>query len=160
MAERALALLPPRLHRAALPLAHRLRHRWRRWRGDPLEGVSVVLENAAGDVLLLRHSYGPCVWALPGGGMARGEEPEAAARREIAEELGIKLGALTLIGTLEERISGSPHKGHIFAARIVGNVEPDRREVIEAAFFAPDNLPADVGAISARRLALWRAARD
>ena len=65
-------LLPAPLHRALLPLAHGLRHRWRKWRRTPIAGVSVVITNLSGDVLLLRHSYGPNVWALPGGGLASG----------------------------------------------------------------------------------------
>jgi hypothetical protein len=61
--------LPAPIHRALLPLAHGLRHRWRKWRGVRLRGCSVVITYAAGDVLLLRHSYGPELWALPGGGI-------------------------------------------------------------------------------------------
>ncbi len=78
-------LIPQSLHRALLPLAHRLRHRWRVWRKVPLTGCNVVICNLDGDVLLLRHSYGPRVWALPGGGVGRSETPEDAVRREIRE---------------------------------------------------------------------------
>jgi 8-oxo-dGTP pyrophosphatase MutT (NUDIX family) len=87
-------LLPAPLHRALLPLAHRLRHAWRRWRKVPIAGVSVVITNLTGDVLLLKHSYGPDVWSLPGGGLGRGEDPLAAARREVREELGITLARI------------------------------------------------------------------
>lgn len=45
-----------------MPIAHRVRHRWRVWRGVPIAGVSVVITNLYGDVLLLKHSYGPDVW--------------------------------------------------------------------------------------------------
>ena len=86
--------LPAALHRALLPLAHVVRHRWRRWRKVPIAGVSIIITNIAGDVLLLKHSYGPSVWALPGGGLGRGEDPEAAARREVREELGVDPGVL------------------------------------------------------------------
>ena len=40
-------------------------------------------------ILLVRHSYGPQHWALPGGGLASGEDAEACARRELREELGL-----------------------------------------------------------------------
>ena len=59
-------LLPAPLHRALLPVAFRIRHRWRALRKAPLSGCCVVISNLNGDVLLLRHSYGPEVWALPG----------------------------------------------------------------------------------------------
>ena len=42
-------------------------------------------------VLLVRHSYGPPVWALPGGGLGRNEDPGVAAAREFREELGCGL---------------------------------------------------------------------
>lgn len=35
-------------------------------------------------------------WGLPGGGMQRGESPEAAAARELQEELGISVSATDL----------------------------------------------------------------
>jgi hypothetical protein len=50
------SLLPAVLHRTLMPLAHALRHRWRRWRKAPLAGVSVIITNLGGDVLLLKHS--------------------------------------------------------------------------------------------------------
>lgn len=149
--------LPASLHRAALPLAHALRHRWRRWRKAPLAGVSVIIANPAGEVLLLRHSYGPPVWALPGGGMAAREEPEAAARREVREELGLVLGEIMRVTVIEEVISGSPHTAHIFAVTTAETPHPDGREIIEARFFALDALPDNLGRTTAARLAMWQA---
>jgi ADP-ribose pyrophosphatase YjhB (NUDIX family) len=150
------ALLPAALHRALLPLAHRLRHRWRQIMRTPIAGVSVVLTNLNGDVLLLRHSYGPRVWGLPGGGLKRGEDPEACARREVLEELGITLGALHPLGTLEEQLSGAPHIAHLFTATCDARPEPDRREILEARFFPSHSLPEPLGEITRRRIAAWR----
>jgi 8-oxo-dGTP pyrophosphatase MutT (NUDIX family) len=36
----------------------------------------------------------PSWWILPGGGLDEGESPEAAARREVLEETGLRLGEL------------------------------------------------------------------
>lgn len=150
-------LIPQSLHRAALPLAHRLRHRWRAWRKVPLAGCGVVICNFDGDVLLLRHSYGPRVWGLPGGGIKPGEEPEVALRREVLEELGIELGRLNLVAVFDEVISGSPHTTHLFAATTDRYPRIDRREVVEARFFPRHSLPEPQGLRTRARLDLWRA---
>jgi ADP-ribose pyrophosphatase YjhB (NUDIX family) len=150
-------LLPAPLHRALLPLAHRLRHSWRRWRKRPIAGVSVIITNLAGDVLLLKHSYGSDVWSLPGGGLAREEDPLAAARREVREELGVELSRIELVGTIKEVLSGSPHTAHLFAATCDQRPRPDRREVLEARFFPSHSLPEPLGRTTRARIAAWRA---
>jgi ADP-ribose pyrophosphatase YjhB (NUDIX family) len=151
------SLLPAPLHRALLPLMHSLRHRWRRWRKAPIAGVSVIVTNLGGDVLLLKHSYGPAVWSLPGGGLGRGEDPLAAARREVREELGVELVRLDPVGTLEEVLSGSPHTAYIFAGICDRQPRPDRREVTEARFFPSHSLPEPLGETTRARIAVWKA---
>lgn len=150
-------LLPAPLHRALLPLAHSVRHRWRRLRRVPIAGVSIIITNLAGDVLLLKHSYGPQVWSLPGGGLGRDEDPVAAARREVREELGVELLRIDRVGTLEEVLSGSPHTAHIFTGVCDRQPQPDRREVTEARFFPSHSLPEPLGETTRLRIAAWRA---
>lgn len=150
-------LLPAPLHRALLPLAHSVRHRWRRLRRVPIAGVSIIITNLAGDVLLQKHSYGPQVWSLPGGGLGRGEDPVAAARREVREELGVELLRIDSVGTLEEVLSGSPHTAHIFTGVCDRQPQPDRREVTEARFFPSHSLPEPLGETTRLRIAAWRA---
>lgn len=150
-------LLPAALHRALLPWAHRIRHSWRRWRGTPIAGVNVVITNLSGDVLLLKHSYGPDVWGLPGGGLKPGEDPLDAARREVREELGIALAQIEQFAMLEEMISGSPHTAHLFAAVCDQQPKPDCREIIEARFFPSHSLPEPLGRITRARITAWKA---
>ncbi|WP_185960240.1 NUDIX hydrolase [Erythrobacter insulae] len=140
-----------------MPLAHRVRHSWRKWRGSPIAGVSVVLTNLSGDILLLRHSYGPEVWALPGGGLKPGEDPEECARREVMEELGIAIEAMETLGPIAENLSGSPHTAHLFAATSNARPKPDGREVTVARFFPTHSLPEPLGEVTQRRLAIWKA---
>lgn len=150
-------LLPAPVHRALMPIANSVRHHWRRWRKTPLAGVSVIVTNLSGDVLLLKHSYGPAVWSLPGGGLGRGEDPLEAARREVREELGVELARIEPVGVLEEELSGSPHTAHIFAAVCDRQPRPDRREVLEARFFPSHSLPEPLGRTTRNRIAVWRA---
>lgn len=150
-----LHLIPRPLHQLALQWAHRTRHVWRRVLKPRLAGVSVILRNQRGEILLVRHSYGPENWAFPGGGCARGEDPALTARREMREELGCELDALELVSEIAETISGAPHTAYVFTGLIAGELRPDGREVVEARFFALDALPSPLGAITARRLQDW-----
>ena len=149
-------LLPAPLHRALLPMAHRIRHRWRKWRKVELRGCSVIISNPSGEILMLRHSYGPQVWAFPGGGIDKGEDPRDAALREVKEELGLTLDAVESLGTMREEISGSPHTAFLFTATTDATPQPDGREIVEARFFAPDALPEPIGRVTAWRLEFWR----
>jgi len=148
--------LPAPLHRALLPLAHRVRHRWRRFRKVPIFGISVILTNGADEVLLLKHSYGPQVWALPGGGMKAGEDPHECARREVREELGIEIGDMHALGVFEEELSGSPHTAYLFTGRAASAPKPDQREVVEAQFFPADDLPEPLSWNVPKRIEIWR----
>lgn len=145
-------LLPKPVERLALRFAHRLRHHWRRLRKPHLHAVSVLVCDAQERVLFIRHSYGPPGWTLPGGGVASGERPEDAARREMAEELGLTLTHLELLATLTEAVSGAPQTAHVFRAQTDAGPLPDGREVVEARFFDPDKVPPPISALTRRRL--------
>ena len=56
--------------------------------------ASIIVENRAGDVLLLLRDNKPDIafpnyWTLVGGKVEDGETPEMAAHRELAEETGL-----------------------------------------------------------------------
>jgi predicted NUDIX family NTP pyrophosphohydrolase len=73
-----------------------------------VKSAGVLLFKRSGDrpAVLLVHPGGPFwvkrdlgAWSIPKGEMSEGEDPEAAARREFAEELGIPFeGPLRLLG--------------------------------------------------------------
>lgn len=150
-------VLPAPLHRVLLGVAHKVRHRWRKWRKVPISGISVIVTNGAGEVMLLKHSYGPKAWGLPGGGMASGEDPESCARRELREEVGLEVEELVPLGVLNETLSGSPHTSHVFTVQVSQEPKPDGREVLEARFFPSDALPELLTRNVPRRLSKWRA---
>lgn len=137
-------------------LAHALRHRWRMWRGTPLSGVSIIAQDWEGRLLLMRHSYGPNGWHLPGGGISRRETPQDAAVRELREETGCRAEGVRAVGTLDEVISGSPHTAHLFGCFTNDQPVPDGREVVEARFFPLHSLPEPLGERTRARLEAWR----
>lgn len=155
MEKTAQAVLPPKLHRSALQAAHNVRHRWRKWRKVPISGISVIVTNEAGEIMLLQHSYGPKAWGLPGGGMSAGEDPEDCARRELREEVGLEAEKLEKLGVLNETLSGSPHTSYVFTTQVSQAPKPDGREILEARFFPEDALPELLTRNVPKRLAMW-----
>ena len=147
------------LHRYALKVAHALRHRWRRWRKAPLAGVTMIARDAEGRLLLVRLSYAEAAWSFPGGGPRRGEDMAAAAARELREETGCVAAKVSLLGCIEETISGSPHTAHIYTCLTEDLPRPDQREVVEARFFPSHSLPHPMTARTKARLAFWRDAQ-
>ena len=145
--------LPRPLHRLALRGAHGLRLAWWRVRRPELHGCNAIVFNAAGKVLLVRHSYqSPGSWMLPGGGLAGGESAEQAAVREVFEETGCRIEEARFIGVEVAAVSGARNHIHLVVARTTDHPAADRREIVEAAFFPPDALPPTVTAAARRRI--------
>ena len=102
-----------RLRRTAYRVAYRLL--WlaalvRRPRGQGAKAALVC----DGEVLLVRQSYGPARWELPGGGIRRGEEPLAALQRELEEELGLSISAAVPLAVRPGPGRSSAHRTHLF----------------------------------------------
>lgn len=69
------------------------------WFYAPLQVRVRVIIQRKGQVLLVKNWFGPHQWELPGGGLKFGESLQAAASREVNEELSIlkPAGHYTLI---------------------------------------------------------------
>lgn len=150
-----LRLIPAPVHRALLRWAHRARLVWWKVRKPRLDGCRVLAFDADDRVLLVRHAYGSGRWMLPGGGLARGEEPVAAARREFAEETGCVLAGARLLEVLEEPLSGAVNRVHVVTGRIDGEPRPDGREIVALACFAASELPAGLSPALAGPIGGW-----
>lgn len=98
------------------------------------------------NVLLVRHTYGKREWDLPGGGIKRDEGPEDAARREIEEELGVRIEAwrdLGFLGATEYHRNDT-----IFCFQAEVNGQPltiERGEIDAVRWFPRRRLPRDRG---------------
>lgn len=146
--------------RLLMPFASRLRRLVLRLAGRDTHGVKLLVTDRAGRILLVRHSYGRSdLHMLPGGGVGRGEAAEAAARRELREETGCGARDLTLIARFESRDEGRRDVVDLFHALTEDVPVADGRELIEAAFFAPDALPATLSAATRRRIDEWQGRR-
>jgi mutator protein MutT len=110
-------------------------------------GAAVIIEHQ-GSVLLIRTSYGDRRWNFPGGGIKQGEAPADAAKREVGEEVGIKLSHVQLLGDFYWTKEYKRNTAYVFYARVEsGYCKIDGREISEAAWFPKNNLPelADYG---------------
>jgi 8-oxo-dGTP pyrophosphatase MutT (NUDIX family) len=83
--------------RTAYRLGFPLARIWWRLRRQRHEGALVAVH--VGQALLLVRSSYRIAWNFPGGTIRRGETPEIAARRELAEEIGLTGYRLLLAGT-------------------------------------------------------------
>lgn len=139
--------------RALIDLLYRgQKQMWRIFR-PRTRGVKVMLFDGDGAILLIRNSYGRSdLWVLPGGGVRPFETPEAAARREMREELGCALSGLGLRATLFSGAEGKRDTVFLFAAEAIGDPAPASFEVAEAGWFALDALPQATSPATRRRI--------
>ncbi len=103
-------------------------------------GAICVVERADGALLLVRHSYRR-QWGLPGGLLQRGEDVAAAACREAREEVGIDI---KLLGEPAVVVDPVPRRVDVvYRARCddPGAVRACSPEIVELAWFPPDDLP-------------------
>jgi 8-oxo-dGTP pyrophosphatase MutT (NUDIX family) len=79
---------------------------------------------------------------LPGGSVAGSETPEAAARRELVEEIGLCTSALIPAGSIRGIFDGRRDHVHFFELRLeeLPELHLDNREVIAARLFTPVEL--------------------
>jgi ADP-ribose pyrophosphatase YjhB (NUDIX family) len=117
-------------------------------------GVRGLVFDAAGRVLLIRHSYLPG-WHFPGGGVEVGETAAQAVGRELSEEGGVVLsGEPRLLGLFRNpEWTAGDHVAFFDAGPWTPGPTRWGVEIEDAQFFATEALPNDTHPSVRRRLA-------
>jgi len=129
-----------RAWRLGLRFAYRLQLAWWFVRRPRIEGAYVAVW-CQGRVLVIRNSYRRRL-SFPAGGLKRGEQPRAAAVRELAEEVGIAAdpSELHYHGEIVNPSGYAEDHAHVFELRPASPPAPrvDGREVVWAEFLHPE----------------------
>jgi 8-oxo-dGTP diphosphatase len=124
--------------RVAFRLGFPVAKAWWRLRRARREGAAVAIW-VGRDLLAVRSSYRR-QWSFPGGSLKRGETPEAAARRELLEEIGLAVTSLVPAGEVSGLWDGLRNRVHVFELRIdePPKLKLDNREIVAARLMPPE----------------------
>lgn len=115
----------------------------------PMIGVSAVIFNESGQVLLIKRGQAPAKgqWHAPGGKLEPGETMLAACEREVSEETGLSgLDFICLLAVVERQIDGFHYIIIDFLARLkkIDSTVKDpvaSDDVVDARWVSEDELP-------------------
>jgi ADP-ribose pyrophosphatase YjhB (NUDIX family) len=100
----------------------------------------------AGRVLLVKRGIDPGKgrWTLPGGYVEQDETPDIAVAREVFEETGLQVRALSLVAARNTLREADQNTYLVFAVALDGPAEirVDGVETVQAGFFAPEECQA------------------
>jgi 8-oxo-dGTP diphosphatase len=147
--------------RVVLRVGFRCARAWWSIRRPHHEGALVAIY-VGRDLLLVKSSY-RAEWNFPGGSIHAGETPEAAAQREMEEEIGLpaNTSAYTLLpaGSACGIWDGRQDRVHFFELHLdsMPELRLDNREIVAAHLASPEELhdiavTAAVAAYLAKRL--------
>ena len=123
-------------------------------------GASVILQDQAGRILMQqRRDDG--TWSYPGGRVEIDETVEEAARREVFEECGLRVGDMELLG-----VFSGPELNHVYPSgdevccidivyvsrSYTGVLRPLDGEARRIGFYPPDQLPTPISAMNRPQL--------
>ncbi len=133
-----------------------LRLYWRVARPRTRGVRAIVLCDEGRSVLLVKHTY-TRDWYLPGGGVGRGEELEAAMLRELREELGIvEVRELRRLGTYENEREFKRDAVTLFVLSASWGGRRQAAEIEEAKIYPLSQLPPGTSPATRRRISEFR----
>jgi 8-oxo-dGTP pyrophosphatase MutT (NUDIX family) len=133
--------------------AQALRRAWWFVARPATRGVQAAAFTPTGQVVLVRHSYAPG-WRLPGGGVKRRETPEAAALRELKEEIGLSgWSEIRRVLDFDHRSDFHRGSGTLFRLDDVAYAPRRSLEIEETGEFDPTDLPAGTTDLTRRLVA-------
>ena len=139
------------LWRIALRIAYPLARAWWHLRRPHHEGALVAIY--VGQSLLLVKSSYRAEWNFPGGSVHPGETPDAAAQREMEEEIGLPSYTLFPAGSVYGTWDGRRDRVHFFELHLdfIPELRLDNREIIATHLASPEELHniALTGAVTA-----------
>ena len=134
------ATLVDTVWRMVLRLGFRLARAWWHLRRPRHEGALVAIY--VGRALLLVKSSYRSEWNFPGGSVRPGETPDAAAQREMEEEIGLSSYPLLPAGSACGIWDGRRDRVHFFELHLdcIPELRFDNREIIAAHLALPEEL--------------------
>jgi len=145
------AVLVDFVWRMVFRLGFRLARAWWYLRRPRHEGALVAIY--VGRALLLVKSSYRAEWNFPGGSVRPGETPDAAAQREMVEEIGLSSCTLRPAGSAYGVWDGRRDRVHFFELHLdcMPELRLDNREIIAAHLASPEELQgiALTGAVAA-----------
>lgn len=104
---------------------------------------------------MIRNTYGHKLWTFPGGGIDQGETAEQAVKREVVEEVGVKVKNLRKIGEFTITAEYKRDTVTVFVASSGSNqFAIDDKEILEAGWFSLDNLPT-ISEYARKVISMW-----
>lgn len=102
-------------------------------------GVSALVFDELGRVLLFKHTYRKYEWGIPGGTLEYHEQPAEAMVREFYEEANMKIEIKKLLKVASAK--EFPHLGIVYLCNIISGEFKPSHEISEMKYFDVNNLP-------------------
>ncbi len=119
-------------------------------------GVTCIIE-CKGEILMIRNSYGKNTWTFPGGGIKKNETSEEAAKREVLEEVGIRIKNVQQIGEFKSELEYKKDTVFCFSAKVNDkNFVIQESEISEAKWFSGENIPKNISQKAVKVIEFWK----